>query len=93
MSSEATVRSRNLADIARWGAAARKIGKLVERVAGGKPVEIDKPSMMSLIVYGYDDAQGKGARWKTYFGKLTPHLLVRCAGDAKNIKLRGADAD
>lgn len=85
--------ARNLADIARWGAPARKVGKLVEQVADGEPIEIDKPPMVGLIVYGYDDAQGKSARWKSHLGKLTPHMLVRCAGDAKNIKLRGADAD
>jgi len=84
--------ARNLRDIGRWGGPKkRKVGRLIERVANGEPVDIDKPPMVGLIVYGYDDDQGKSERWKNHFKKLTKeaHVLVRCKGDPQDFKLRG----
>ena len=82
--------ARNLVDMAKWVAPERKVGPLVKRVAGGEPVEIDKPPMVGLIIYDYDDAQKRSDRWRNDLGKLEKEgIHVQSAGDAKNIKLRG----
>jgi hypothetical protein len=82
--------AQNLADIARWGDSPRKLGSLIERVAKGEALVIDDVPIVGLIVYGYDDAQGKSKRWKSHLEKLTTDedTPVRCAGDPKNIKLK-----
>jgi hypothetical protein len=84
----------NLDEMARWVDSPKKVGELVQRVAAGEPLTIDGPPFVGLIVYGYDDAQGKSERWETHLGKLKKaEILVRSAGNAKNIKLRGGDLD
>jgi hypothetical protein len=82
--------AQNLAGIASWGASPREVGPLIKRVADGETLVIDDVPIVGLIVYGYDDAQGKSERWKSHLDKLTrdENTPVRCAGDAKNIRLK-----
>jgi len=81
----------NLAEMGTWVKSNRKVGALVDRVAKGETPFIDEPPTVGLIIYRYDDAQWKSKRWKTHLEKLTnePHMPVRHAGDAKNIRLDG----
>jgi hypothetical protein len=79
--------ARNLVEMASWVAPQRKVGKLVERVARGETVEIDKIPMVGLIIYGCDVDQRKSKRWEKHLDKLTKEarILVCCRGEAKNI--------
>jgi hypothetical protein len=81
----------NLVEIASWAAPPRKVGELVQRAAAGEPFTIDEPPFVGLFIYDYDDAQGKSKRWKNHLGKLKAEILVRAAGNAKKIRLRGGD--
>jgi hypothetical protein len=83
----------NLVAMASWVDPPRKVGELVQRAAAGEPFTIDEPPFVGLIIYDYDDAQGRSERWKTHLGKLEAEIPVRAAGNAKNIRLRGGDLD
>ena len=84
--------AQNLAGIASWVKSSRKIGPLVEQVAGDPAVTIDAGPFLGLIVYGFDAAQRDSLRWKKHKAKLRDFPIIS-AGDAKNIKLRWVPAD
>jgi len=83
----------NLVEMASWVDPPRKVGELVQRVAAGEPFTIDERPFVGLIIYDYDDAQGRSERWKIHLGKLEAEIPVRSAGNAKNIRLRGGGLD
>lgn len=80
----------NLVQIACWAGAISRIGQVVQRVAAGEDIRMDTPSV-GLAVFGFDRAQKVNERWRTEINKLSANagIAICCAGDPKNIKLRG----
>ena len=78
----------NLVRIASWAASNRKVGQLVEQAAHGKTVVIDDVPFVGLAIYDYTAADKGSESWKTHIGKLQEGgMIVRCRGDAKDIRL------
>jgi hypothetical protein len=92
----------NLVEMAKSAMPPREVGELVKEVgepvkdvATEKPFVIDETPFVGLAFYGYDAADKESKSWNNHIGKLKKKegMVVRCAGNAKDIKLRGTDSD
>lgn len=65
---------------------ARPLSPLIEDVAEGRRrLTLGDEPQVGLVIFGYDRAQW--AAWAGHLAKLAKHVVVRRAGDAKNIRL------
>ena len=73
----------NILEMCSWVPSNRKVGDLVRKLATCGDLCLDDDPFVGLVVFGYDDAQQNGKRFKTHITKLR-NVIHR--GDA-NIQL------
>jgi hypothetical protein len=78
----------NILEMSSWVQPNRKVGDLVRKLATFGDVSLDEDPFVGLVVFGYDDAQQNGKRFKTHIAKLRD---VIHRGDA-NIQLNASKA-